>query len=375
MKKIFTSISICFSIVFTAKASDTLTLNINAPLHPASITYDTNGVWTETYNDQDYMFVSFDNFEFSHLISGNSYGGTSWEGFTFSKNADNTAILKTDGVHFTLMSFQDLKSWGNMAKGGIVTNTEGEPVIENGKVRTADSIPYLTAYWSLYCDLMEDYSLQILFHDKYQPVGFYINASPFAYFSNMYGDGFARALKQEGDYFKVIIHGLDENFDDNGKSVEFTLTSFENGVFTINARDWEWVDLSTLGECSGIYFTMASSDNSYGFMNTPAYFCMDKLSITAGNSAKITEKMPEAIHIFPNPCSDYLLMNCDMSDKGNMSNKSDRFLVQIYDVSGKLHISQLLHVSHISQKINVADLPSGTYFLKIADIVKKFVKE
>jgi hypothetical protein len=367
MKKIFTTISILLTMIFAAKASDTITLNLNTPLNPAVFTFDANGVWTETYNDHDYPFISFDNFELSHLISGNSYYGTSWEGFTVSKNADNTALLKTDGVNFELMSFKDYQNWGNMAKGGIVTDAEGRAVKDGttGRVLTSVNIPYLIAYWSWYCDeVLEDYSLQTIFYDKSQPLGFYINASPFAYFSNIYGDGWARALNHEGDYFKIIIHGLDEEFEDNGESVEYTLTSFEGGILKLNGRDWEWVDLSSLGECYGLYFTMKSTDNSYNMMNTPSYFCMDKLSIKAGTSKNAENIISDAIKVYPNPTNDYL----KIQGFEDLNIKS----AEIYDVTGKNH--QVVDVSNF-QKIDVSQLPSGTYFLKIGDIVKKFVKK
>ena len=40
-------------------------------------------------------------------------------------------------------------------------------------------------------------------------------------------------------------------------------------------NQWTWVDLSELGEIDAITFSMSSSDESNGYMNTPAYFAMD----------------------------------------------------------------------------------------------------
>ena len=40
-------------------------------------------------------------------------------------------------------------------------------------------------------------------------------------------------------------------------------------------RDWTYVDLSALGQVSEVMFYMEGSDNSYGYLNTPAYFCFD----------------------------------------------------------------------------------------------------
>ena len=40
---------------------------------------------------------------------------------------------------------------------------------------------------------------------------------------------------------------------------------------------WTWVDLSSLGEVSGLQFTLSSSDNGEYGMNTPAYFAIDDI--------------------------------------------------------------------------------------------------
>jgi hypothetical protein len=87
------------------------------------------------------------------------------------------------------------------------------------------------------------------------------------------------------------------------------------------------------------------------------------------NYSSVTNLLADGIVIAPNPVKDYLVIN---SDRGNNSDRSDKFLIEIYDVSGKLHILQLLP---ISQKINVVDLNPGIYFIKIGNVIKKFVKE
>jgi hypothetical protein len=48
--------------------------------------------------------------------------------------------------------------------------------------------------------------------------------------------------------------------------------------------DWTYVDLSalsTLGAFSTLHFALSSSDNGDFGMNTPAYFAMDSLAVTA----------------------------------------------------------------------------------------------
>ena len=42
---------------------------------------------------------------------------------------------------------------------------------------------------------------------------------------------------------------------------------------------WQEVDLTSLGICTGLYFTMDSRDSGAYGMNTPSYFCIDKLVV------------------------------------------------------------------------------------------------
>ena len=54
------------------------------------------------------------------------------------------------------------------------------------------------------------------------------------------------------------------------------LAEVKNGV--LNAvTDWEWLDLSDLGEIDAMYFTVDGSDQgSYG-LNTAAFACIDRI--------------------------------------------------------------------------------------------------
>jgi hypothetical protein len=256
--------------------SQPITLDLSNPTVPTSFTLNDKNVWTETFNDVDYPYIEFNNsiFDFTHLGAGegNGWWGYYWDGFTYSKNGDNTDQLAPGGGGW------GNNQWGNMAAGGIKTDAAGNVLTdENGVALTDINVPYLVAYWGF-----EEYtypSLSVFFDDVYQAEGVYVNNSPWTYYANLNGDGYARPLNQNGDYLKLIIHGFDENHNDNGKKVEYYLAKFENGTLT-QSPNWEWIDLSGLGEVAGIYFTMESTDNDpvYG-MKTAAYFCMDRLQV------------------------------------------------------------------------------------------------
>ncbi len=259
--------------------STVITLDLSQPTNPESFDLDGKGVWTQTYNELDYPWIEFNNstFLFSHLIGGEyaSWDGTFWDGFTYSKNGDNTDYNQGGSS-----SGSKPNEWGNMAGGGIKTDAAGNVLTDkDGIVLTDPDIPYLLAYWGMMDGAYDDHILTVAFDNTYKAKSIYINNSPWAYYSNQNGDGFARALDQEGDYLRLIIHGLDKSRIDNGKEVVYTLAEYKNGEL-IQSPHWELVDLSSLGEIDGIYFTMESSDSDplWG-MNTSSYFCLDKLQV------------------------------------------------------------------------------------------------
>ncbi|MCL1937886.1 MAG: DUF4465 domain-containing protein [Candidatus Azobacteroides sp.] len=347
----------------TIHPGDMITLDLSDPTYPVSFDLDTNRVWTETYNDVDYPFIEFNDsaFSFSHLIGGegSSYGGYAWDGFTYSKNGDNTDY-GTDWLS---------NQWGNMAGGGIKTDAEGNILTdENGIVLADSEAPYLLGYWTSYMDGYYDYSiLTVLLDDVYQAEGVYVNNSPWPYYGNLHNDGYARALDQDGDYFKLIIHGLDENYEDNGKEVEYYLAqNVGGGIENLHqSANWEWVDLSELGEIGGIYFTMESTDSDplYG-MNTAAYFCMDKLQVkkvdtTPTHLKNIKEE--NTFSVYSDPLVDYVIVNTTTSG-----------IATIYNLSG--HAMMSVNLKNGSNRMETSVLPKGVYVLKLNENTIKFVK-
>ena len=269
----------------TLFGSNIITLDLSNPTNPTEFTLDAGkGHWTETYNtSEEYRNIEFGLFSFTHVP--NAFGGTDvgggmsyWDGFTYCTSGDTNnygEVGSSDGW----VAYQ----WGNMAGGGIRTGENGAVITgENGKPLVEKGIPYLVAYWGYWIEMWDGGApcLQINFtdHNQYQPVGIYINNHPWPYYGNINGDGFARPF-EEGDFFKLYIHGVNEAGEDIGVVVEHTLADFKDGALR-QSPDWEWVDLSPLGTVSGLYFTMESTDADpiYG-PNTAVYFCLDKLQV------------------------------------------------------------------------------------------------
>lgn len=91
------------------------------------------------------------------------------------------------------------------------------------------------------------------------------------------GGSYARALNQEGDFFKVTIEGYGEG-EDPIATAEVMLAEFKDGTLTM-LEDWTKVDLSTFPEgVETLLFMFSGSDKTdYGMLNTPIYCCIDNL--------------------------------------------------------------------------------------------------
>ena len=152
---------------------------------------------------------------------------------------------------------------------------------------------------------------QLLEFDQSMEVsGFYAANTTYTYLSMKNGDDFTKKFGgTEGtdpDYLKLIITGLDA--DNNAvDSVIFHLADFtsDDPEADYIVKDWQWVDLSTLGSVSALTFKMQSTDMGAWGMNTPAYFSMDNFTATpAGATAGETNDFRRTLHVYPNPVRD-----------------------------------------------------------------------
>lgn len=100
--------------------------------------------------------------------------------------------------------------------------------------------------------------------------GFYVTNCIYAYKSITEGDAYEEAFK-EGDWFLLTIRGSLNGTAVNNE-VKFYLAKDTEAV-----KDWTYVDLSELGKVDAITFSLTGTRTSYGYLNTPAYFCFDDL--------------------------------------------------------------------------------------------------
>jgi hypothetical protein len=238
-----------------AVSAKTITLDLTHPTNPEAFTFNEAGMWTETWNDQDYPWFETQEFAFSHILSGNSYGGTSWEGFTVSK-----ATKDGEGYGY----------YSNMAKGGLA----------------GEGTPYILAYYSEYWLMNEDNedmmsSNQIIFGEPLYPQYVYLNNALVSYENIKNGGGAARPFAQ-GDKFEVWIQGITEDLDDvTDEKVVYRLADYtsENQEEWFVNTEWAKVDLTPLGKVYGLAFTVVSTDQGIYGTNTATYFALDGLTV------------------------------------------------------------------------------------------------
>jgi hypothetical protein len=126
---------------------------------------------------------------------------------------------------------------------------------------------------------------RINFSSAVEANGFYLTNTTYTALSMLDGDQFAKKFGgtsgNDEDWLKLTVIGLNGN--EQTGTIEYYLADYRP---TDNNQDyivdtWEWLDLSSLGTVTALKFAMSSSDTGDFGMNTPAYFALDDLQVTA----------------------------------------------------------------------------------------------
>lgn len=242
---------------------DTIRLNMQREMEYYLI--DEDGKWTETMTED---ILEFGIFTFSHnndLASGTAVAGENyWDGFTIctSGDADDYAPLGS-----TSQSWVD-HQWGCMAGGGI-----------DSTGRVVKGAPYLVGYWGMSSGKKPVTSVTFNDHQSHRVLGVWVCNHPWPYYGCLHGDGFSTAFAENGEYFRMQIHGLDALGNETGEAIEVSLVELR-GDSVYAPTDWRYIDLSSLGQVYGIYYTLTSTDVSSNMgINTAAYFCMGGIEV------------------------------------------------------------------------------------------------
>lgn len=244
---------------FTSCSKDDDRVQIIANLSQAQLTYSADGVWTQVATNQDFS-VNYLHFNHEGEIAP---WGLTWKGFTPARgDADFNPV--------------SVENW---------TEHQFE-VPSNGGVG-GPGTPYIVAYWDTqenettpaadrccrvtYC---KDAASEAL---PFRPQSVYVQLPYYVMNVILHGNDFSRAFT-DGDWLKLTAHGV--KADGSEVSTYFDLADYRTDKPTI-AASWVPFDLSALGEITELYFTMSSSDSGQWGMNTPSYFAIDRLRISA----------------------------------------------------------------------------------------------
>lgn len=95
-----------------------------------------------------------------------------------------------------------------------------------------------------------------------------------------YSKKFGGETGNDPDWFKLTVKGWSNDETLKG-SVDYYLADyrFSDNSADYIVNDWQWVDLRELQEVDYLTFELSSSDNGDWGMNTPAFFCIDNVTL------------------------------------------------------------------------------------------------
>ena len=277
---------------------------------------------------------------------------------TFIKNAGDAHAFESG--HVSLPNFYDdtFQSWSGWAISSMTDVTtpgylNDVSAITGGGVNGSTTYAVAYVYGSEAMNLTAPATGGVV-------QGLYVTNSTYAYLSMLEGDGFAKRFGGEDgndpDFFKITIR-KHLNGQVGTDSVEFYLADYrfaDNNQDYI-VQDWQYVDLTPLGNADKLEFTLASSDVGDFGINTPTYFCVDNVTTSDMPSASETAIPSIQIKAWPNPVQHSLHVTLD----GNQAAKA--FLSDIY---GKKLLEKSLAPG--LNQLDVSRLAAGLFTLRIA---------
>jgi len=192
--------------------------------------------------------------------------------------------------------------------------------------------------------------------------GLYITNTTFAHNSMRDGDDFAKQFGGEDgtdpDFFRLDIRKFHNGVLDTNL-VEFYLADFrfEEDSLDYILDDWQWVDLSNLGNVDSLQFTLSSSDVGDNGINTPLFFAIDNLELTnaISTSNENIALSEQQIKFYPNPAINEIIIDFEVTDIEGT--------IQIFDMLGRSIVEQPFDTQQ--PKIDVSQLGFGAYILQI----------
>lgn len=223
----------------------------------AQLDYNSDGVWADNLQPQ---YINLGGYEFSHSVDDYGYA----YGFTPSKVSDTSKYEPISSMTYASASGGGLSGAGSQ---------------------------YLVGYWAEWLESSDPTFNQRTCRiysesgTSFRPKSVMVCNTTYVMYAALDGTGFTGKFKP-GDWVTLTAHGVHldgtETASDPFYLINIESTDVKSGILT----SWKKFDISKLGDCTGIYFTMDCShvegeDNfkgDYG-MNFPAYFCIDNLIV------------------------------------------------------------------------------------------------
>ncbi len=224
----------------------TMDLTTATDMNGTPVGYDaTTMIMDSTYSEYwayQYIYTNNAQFMLSHLPSGASWGGVSWEGFTLSKKKTSTN-----------------DPFECLAKGGVA----------------GEGTPFVLGYYSDYQSLTDGYSsCHIIFDNYYYPQHIFVCQASNTYEAITQGNAYANKFTEQ-DTLTLIISSINSELKDVDTIAYYLAV---NGEFNTT---WQQVDLSALGKVYGLSFRISTTDMGQFGMNTPTYFALDALTVSS----------------------------------------------------------------------------------------------
>lgn len=294
-----------------------------------------------------FSFLSFSAVSVAQVIS---FDALVLDSASYWNGSDLSGAYVEEGFSFGNSFDTAWYSWSGFAVSNITNNvTEGwgnQYGVSAGTAYSGANFAVATNYATIYSEA------KVI-------DGFYITNSTYTALSMLNGDDFANKFGGESgddpDWLRLTVIGtLDSALTD---TVDFYLADyrFDDNTEDYIVTDWTWLDLNSLGNITELTFVLSSSDNGDWGINTPAYFCMDDLTV---NTVSLEELISETLSVYPNPVQDQIRVNIDGA-------------LTIYNIAGILVKSEMVEAG---SAVSVNELTSGIYFVKVGSLVQKIVK-
>jgi hypothetical protein len=320
---------------------------------------------------EPYITADFENM----LSSNNTYEITTstTPNVTTDASGDYHKVYTDNGISFQGLGLYGGSfsiGWGlsNLSDTSSSTNSYASACLRGVE---GENTTYLTAYYSDYAGTQEHCTIAKTDSSIFFPKGIYVNNSKATF--DYILSGRASSSWTDTSWFKITATGYDNNNNITGTSEKYLADYRQdsNGEVLGAINEWSYMDLTALGQCKKIKFTLTSTDaNEYGLL-VPAYFCVDRFmySNSAPTPSSINNVTDNNINIkmYPNPTTS----TSTLTINGN----SGTSIVNIFDIQGRM-IKTMQVAPNTNQTIDLNNR-QGTFFVRITTnnqtITKKLI--